>query len=119
MHNLSRRTALRGVVLLSAGSAVAMVSRSTAAEEAPLAIKGYDAVAYFTDGKPALGLQSIDYEWDEHRYLFASAEHRDQAAAGSGRRVQQTAKLAVAECKGGDGRIATIDLRCMVRYLHS
>ena len=43
----------------------------------PLAIKGYDPVAYFTDGMPKRGLPDFEYQWDEHRYRFASAEHRD------------------------------------------
>lgn len=45
------------------------------AAEAQLAIKGYDAVSYFTDGKPTLGKPEFEYEWDEQRYRFASAEH--------------------------------------------
>ena len=47
-----------------------MAVRSADAEEEPLAIKGYDPVAYFTDGKPTPGLPEIEYEWDEHRYRF-------------------------------------------------
>ena len=35
---------------------MAGASRCVAAEDVPLAIKGYDPVAYFTDGKPARGL---------------------------------------------------------------
>jgi hypothetical protein len=42
-----------------------------------LAIKGYDPVAYFTDGKPTPGLPEFEYVWDERRYRFASAKHRD------------------------------------------
>jgi hypothetical protein len=80
-HGFSRRTVIRGFVALVAGSAVATVSRSTAAAEVPLAIKGYDPVAYFTDGKPAPGLPEIEYEWDERRYRFLSAEHRERFKA--------------------------------------
>ena len=43
----------------------------------PLAIKGYDPVAYFTDGKPTAGVSTIEYEWDEHLWRFSSAEHRE------------------------------------------
>jgi len=43
----------------------------------PLAIKGYDPVAYFTDGRPVRGLPEIEFEWDEHRWRFSSAEHRE------------------------------------------
>jgi hypothetical protein len=47
------------VAVLSLGASIA----SVAAEPVPLAIKGYDPVAYFTDGKPMRGLPDIAYEW--------------------------------------------------------
>src|ERR1700739_3064213 len=71
MHNLSRRSTIRDLLLLASGSRLASASRCVAAEDVPLAIKGYDPVAYFTDGKPTHGLPEIEYEWDEHRYRFA------------------------------------------------
>lgn len=77
MNSFSRRNVVRGFVLLAAGFACATASLSIAAEEVPLAIKGYDPVAYFTDGKPLGGLPEIEYKWDEHRYRFSSAEHRE------------------------------------------
>jgi YHS domain-containing protein len=73
---LSRRTALRLVALVTLAQ-LATALPSAAASTAPLAIKGYDPVAYFIQGKPTKGLAQIDYEWDEHRYLFASAENRE------------------------------------------
>ena len=75
MRNLSRRHAI-GLVLLAAAAPCAGPLPSLAAE-VPLAIKGYDPVAYFTLGSPTPGLPEIEYEWDEHRYRFARAEHRD------------------------------------------
>ena len=77
MRSLSRRSLLRWFFLLAAGSTFATASRSTAAEDVPLAIKGYDPVAYFTIASPARGLPEISYDWDERRYLFLSAEHRE------------------------------------------
>ena len=76
MLSFSGRNAIHGLVLLVAVSPFATASRSNAAEKAPLAIKGYDPVAYFTDGKPKRGLPEIEYEWDERRYRFARPEHR-------------------------------------------
>jgi hypothetical protein len=73
---LSRRTALRLAALVALAQ-LATAMPSVAASTAPLAIKGYDPVTYFTQGKPTHGLPAIDYEWDEHRYLFASAENRE------------------------------------------
>lgn len=42
-----------------------------------LALKGYDPVAYFTDGKPVPGVAAYELSWDGQRYRFASAQHRD------------------------------------------
>ena len=76
MHNLSRRNAVRLVLLVAASSFATSIS-SVAAESVPLAIKGYDPVAYFTVGGPVRGLPKIEYEWDEHRYRFSRPEHRE------------------------------------------
>jgi pentapeptide MXKDX repeat protein len=40
-----------------------------------LAINGFDAVSYFTDGKPALGKSSYTYSWMNAKWQFASEEH--------------------------------------------
>ena len=50
---------------------------SVAAQPVPLAIKGYDPVAYFAGGKPMRGLPEIEYEWNGYRYRFSLAEHRE------------------------------------------
>jgi hypothetical protein len=42
----------------------------------PLALKGYDTVAYFTLGKAVPGVPELEYEWDEHRYRFSRPQHR-------------------------------------------
>jgi YHS domain-containing protein len=89
MRRVSRREVVRGWVLLAASAMVAMSSRSVAAEELPLAIKGYDPVAYFTDGKPVGGLPEIEYSWDEQRYRFSSAEHRELFKANPERYAPQ------------------------------
>ena len=77
MPNISRRVALRGTFLLAVSPTVNAVSQLVAAELLPLAIKGYDPMAYFTIGMPTRGLPDIEYEWDEHRYRFARLEHRE------------------------------------------
>ncbi len=72
MPDVSRRNLMNGLVLLVASWTLATASQSLAAAQAPLALKGYDPVAYFTAGHPVRGRPEIAYEWDEHRYLFAS-----------------------------------------------
>lgn len=41
------------------------------------AIKGYDPVAYFTDGKPVKGDPGITFDWHGAAWHFATAAHRD------------------------------------------
>lgn len=72
----SRRMAIRHLAILAAAVAF-LPSRAIAAGPLTVAIKGYDPVAYFKLGKPTLGRQNIWYDWDERRYLFSSAEHRE------------------------------------------
>jgi hypothetical protein len=92
MHSFSRRNAIR-LILSVASSTFATAVSSHAAEKAPLAIKGYDPVAYFTDGKPTRGLPEYEYEWDEHRYRFFRAEHRELFKADPVRYAPQFANF--------------------------
>jgi YHS domain-containing protein len=58
--------------------AFALISSAVmAGEPAPLAIKGYDPVAYFAQQRATPGVAQFEYEWDEHRWHFSSAENRD------------------------------------------
>jgi hypothetical protein len=72
---MSRRTVI--CIFASVVASPIATSISSSAGGRTLAIKGYDPVAYFKLGKPTLGLPEFEYEWDEHRYRFSSAEHRD------------------------------------------
>lgn len=42
-----------------------------------LALKGYDAVAYVTEGKPLRERHQFEFTWNGSIWRFASAEHRD------------------------------------------
>ena len=46
-----------------------------------VALRGYDPVAYFTDGQPAKGAPEFWYAFDDVVYLFRSADHRAKFAA--------------------------------------
>ena len=74
--SLSRRDAV-GVVALAAACPWATAIPPPVPQGIPLAIKGYDPVSYFTDGKPTRGFPEFEYEWDGLRYRFARAEHRE------------------------------------------
>jgi hypothetical protein len=54
-----------------------------------IALKGYDPVAYFVDGKPTLGRAEFEYPFDDARYRFASARHLDQFKADPDRYLPQ------------------------------
>ncbi len=42
-----------------------------------VAIKGYDPVAYFTEGKPVEGKSDFTYEWKGAKWHFTNAAHLD------------------------------------------
>jgi len=99
--SLSRRAAL-GLAILVAAVPLAATMRSAVAQDVPLAIKGYDPVAYFADGRPLRGLPEIEYEWDEHRYRFASAKHRDLFKADPVRYAPQFANFCAMSLAHGE-----------------
>ena len=57
--------------------ALLLAALPAAAQNVRVVIKGYDPVAYFTDGKPMKGDPKLAYDWDNERYYFASAQHRE------------------------------------------
>jgi YHS domain-containing protein len=94
---LSRRTAV-GLIIIAASP---LLASSVRADDVALAIKGYDPVAYFTDGHPVQGLGDFEYTWDDHVYRFASAEHRDMFKADPVRYAPQFGNFcAMALAKG-------------------
>jgi YHS domain-containing protein len=46
-----------------------------------LAIKGYDTVAYFKDGKALKGNESFTFQWHGMTWYFSTKENRDLFAA--------------------------------------
>jgi YHS domain-containing protein len=50
-------------------------------DENGVALKGYDPVAYFADGTPAMGNAAYAASVDEATYHFVSAEYRDRFLA--------------------------------------
>jgi len=58
-------------------SAGAMSNGSINTDDRGLAIKGYDAVAYFTKGKPVKGKDEFSFQWKGAMWLFSNREHVD------------------------------------------
>src|SRR5688572_15709953 len=71
------------------------------AAEPDLAIQGYDPVAYFTLGRATPGDARFTLHWDDHRWQFANARHRDLFKADPARYAPQFANFcAVALARG-------------------
>lgn len=71
------------LVLSPAASSAAAPQPSppVSATEKGIAIGGYDAVSYFSDGGPVVGSPSFEHRWNGAIWRFASAEARDRFAA--------------------------------------
>jgi len=80
MSDLSRRAFVSAVV--SVAVCTGALAQSAAPSAGPrVALKGYDPVSYFTDGKPEQGSKDFTFAFDDTTYWFKSAEHRDKFAA--------------------------------------
>jgi YHS domain-containing protein len=78
---LKKRTfvALAAAIALTAGAAATSAVAAGPDVNATitgLALRGYDPVAYFTDGKPVPGDFTITARYDGATYRFASEEHK-------------------------------------------
>ena len=86
------RTLLLALALLAAALAGAVAEAASPVNVDPvskLAIRGYDPVAYFTDGAAVPGVEAHALTWEGAEWRFASAGHRDQFAADPGRFAPQ------------------------------
>jgi len=70
-----------GTLLLGTVSALYAAGAVNVSGADKLALHGYDAVGYFTDGKAEQGSSAFSQEYGGAVYLFASAAHRDAFAA--------------------------------------
>ena len=62
-------------------AAPALAQKSEAYTSWGTAIRGYDPVAYFTEGKPVEGSRQFTHKWKGATWRFASAQNRDAFAA--------------------------------------
>lgn len=73
---------LLAAVLFAAAPAAGPVAGETINKTAEdVAIEGFDTVAYFTVGRPVEGKPEFEYRWQDAKWRFASAEHRDLFAS--------------------------------------
>lgn len=66
---------LIAVVLVLLAGTVSLAQKSSTFVHSGKAIKGYDPVAYFTDGKPVVGYDSLRLEWNSATWHFASTKN--------------------------------------------
>jgi YHS domain-containing protein len=93
MHAYRSRLATTIGALLIAFTVPAHAIKQTGGEYntlyAGLGAKGYDVVAYFTDGRPVMGSDRYTAEYGGVKWQFASREHRDAFAADPARYAPQ------------------------------
>jgi len=69
------------LLFIAATIAGAGQGKPVAVDSNHIAIKGYDTVAYFTDGKAVKGSSQFEYIFDDARWLFSSGAHRGMFVA--------------------------------------
>ena len=80
---------LRAIV----AATLTLVAAASFAQSPPISLKGHDPVSYFTEGRPVKGQPSINYDYDEARYLFASQRNRELFASSPERYTPQFSGL--------------------------
>lgn len=73
---------IRSLILAAAlAAAPALAQKPEVFTDAGAAIRGYDPVAYFTEGKPVRGEADHTHQWNGATWRFASKQNRDAFAA--------------------------------------
>lgn len=96
---------LSGLLLLMllitpVGAAIAKVNTGTDG----VAIHGYDAVAYFLEGRAVRGTREFEHDWQDAKWQFSSAANQDLFAANPGRYAPQYGGFC-AVCLALDGEL--------------
>jgi YHS domain-containing protein len=87
MNNKKSNTAKKSIlVILSAAFLIGLLPAEIIAgplkskinsDISGVAIKGYDTVAYFTEGRAVKGKSEFSYSWNDAEWYFASDENRN------------------------------------------
>ncbi len=91
MNNMKSNRVTKGIlVILSAAFLIGLLPAGIKAEPLKkkinsdifgVAIKGYDTVAYFIEGRAVKGKSEFSFSWNDAEWYFASAENRNLFAA--------------------------------------
>jgi YHS domain-containing protein len=69
--------------------AAACLASPLFAQSPRVSLKGHDPVSYFTEGRPVMGSERVNYDFDGARYLFSSPQNRERFAASPDRYTPQ------------------------------
>lgn len=72
---------LASLLVVFSLSGAALAQQAPVYSDASGAIRGYDPVAYFTQGRPVKGSKDFTHRWKGAEWRFASAENRARFAA--------------------------------------
>jgi len=72
---------LASLLIVFSLSGAALAQKAPIYSDASGAIRGYDPVAYFTQGRPVKGSKDFTHRWKGAEWRFASAENRARFAA--------------------------------------
>lgn len=86
---LDRRSLAALFIGLAVAPQAARAAKPEIFAEDGLALRGYDAVAYFTQARPVRGEARFEAEWGGARWRFADAAHRDAFRADPARYAPQ------------------------------
>jgi YHS domain-containing protein len=93
MVTLTSKTITRSLLdfVMAALVAMPVIAGEKMAHTGPdkVAIKGYDTVAYFTKGQPIKGNPEFVFVWDDAKWQFTNATHRDMFASNPERYAPQ------------------------------
>ena len=98
---IDRRTLCIALAALAVGGALGPAARAAEGAETPLALQGYDPVAYFTDGRAQQGDPQFEYAWHGAVYRFASAHDLALFRLGPERYLPQYDSLCTASLAAG------------------
>ena len=69
------------LVFLAIGISPGIAVEKFVKSKAGVAIRGFDTVAFQTEGRAVKGKKEFSYQWSDATWLFKSAENRDLFAA--------------------------------------
>ena len=72
---------LASLLIVFSLSGAALAQKAPIYSDASGAIRGYDPVAYFTEGRPVKGSKEFTHRWNGAEWRYASAENRARFAA--------------------------------------